>query len=149
MRALAGESAKKAALLGAGAIAGAAGLALLRPTPGPRAASSHVGMLVVAMTPPPRAGTDVLEAMPVPSSSAAMPAHTKAPSPMAPRQDSRRKRALLQEAMLAAEHGDMAAASKALARYDQEFPNEPAPHLRLVVDQELQKSKSVSPLPRK
>jgi len=143
LKVLGGEPFKGAALLGAGAIAGAAGLALMRPAPGPRAASSHVGMLVVAMEPVPTAGTDV--SLPVPGTSA----HPRALPSTAPRQDSRRKRALLQEAMLAAEHGDMAAASKALARYDQEFPNEPVPHLRLVVDQELQKSKSVSPLPPK
>jgi RNA polymerase sigma-70 factor, ECF subfamily len=148
LRVLGSEPAKYTALLGAGAVAGAVGLALIRPAPGPRATSSHVGMLVVAMAPAPTTGTDVPAAVPEPLSSAA-PAHTKAPSLRAERQDNRRKRALLQEAMLAVEHGDMAAARRALARYDQEFPNEPAPHLRLVIDQELQKSESVSPLPPK
>lgn len=148
LKTLGSEPAKYAALLGAGAIAGAAGLALMRPPPGPRATSSHVGMLVVAMAPTSTAGTDAPVASPDPFASAT-PAHAAPPPSTAPRKDNRRKRALLQEAMLAAEHGDMAAASKALARYDQEFPNEPAPHLRSVIDQELQKSKSDLPLPPK
>jgi RNA polymerase sigma-70 factor (ECF subfamily) len=127
--------------LAAGALAAVPMLAFLRPAPAQHAASFHLSTLVVVAGPDPSAGSDQHEAPTPPA-----PTHRSTP---APGEDGRRKRALLQQAMLAAEHGDLQTAHAVLDQYDKEFPNDPRPQLRAAIDTELQKAKSVPPAPPK